>query len=189
MRPGGRKSRRTGYTPSVPCRPTGTLVLAVVVLAVLVFALSAVIGPASQLGALTGGLEPPEERVGGSTSEIGVFLEALGEPGRAVYTRALWWDMLNAVLVPAALGLTILWLVQRLPSVWRFLRWLALIPVAVAVADLAENVLLLAAVASFPEAAPAWAPGVTTVKLTMGLAAIPIVAVLAVMSLLLRGGR
>lgn len=162
--------------------------LAVIVAAVLAGIVLNQFGPYSQLEALAG-LEPPEERVAGTAAEIGEFFAALGEPGRALYTRALWWDFVLALLLPAALALTVLWLVHRLPEVWRFLRWLVLIPMGFAVADVVENILLLSALASFPEAAPAWAATVAGAKLTLGLSSIPIVAVLGVMSLLLRRGR
>ena len=162
--------------------------LAAIVAAVLAGILLNVFGPYSQLEALTG-LQPPEERVAGTAGEIGEFLSALGEPGRAIYDRALWWDFVLALLLGAALALTVLWLVHRLPEVWSFLRWLALIPIGFTVADVVENILLLIALRSFPDAAPSWAATVTSVKLTLGLSAIPIVAVLGVMCLLLRGGR
>jgi hypothetical protein len=176
------------YTPSVAFRPPGTLVLAAIVAAVLAGTLLTLFGPYSELEALAG-VEPPEERVAGTAQEIDEFLAVLGESGRAVFARALWWDFLVALLVPAAVALTVMWLVHRLPVVWRFLRWLVLIPAGFAVADVVENVLLLLAVASFPETASPWAATATTVKLTLGLASIPIVAVLGVMSLLLRSGR
>ena len=112
------------------------------------------------------------------------------------YVRLVWGlarDVRTPVglklLLGAALALTVLWLVHRLPEVWSFLRWLALIPIGFAVADVVENILLLIALRSFPDAAPSWAATVTSVKLTLGLSAIPIVAVLGVMCLLLRGGR
>ena len=66
---------------------------------------------------------------------------------------------------------------------------LVLIPVGFAVADVAENALLLMALASFPEAASSWTATAASAKLMLGLASIPIVAVLGVMCVLLRGGR
>lgn len=162
--------------------------LAAIVVALLTGTFLNLYGPYGQLEALTG-LEPPEERVAGSTRQIGEFLTALGEPGRALYARALWWDFLVALVVPAALALSVLWLVHRLPPVWGFLRWLVLIPVGFAVADVAENALLLMALASFPEAASSWTATAASAKLMLGLASIPIVAVLGVMCVLLRGGR
>lgn len=162
--------------------------LAAILVALLTGALLTLYGPYGQLEALTG-LEPPEERVAGSTRLIGEFLTALGEPGRELYARALWWDFLVALVVPAALALAVLWLVHRLPPIWAFLRWLVLIPIGFAVADVAENALLLLALAAYPEPASPLTATAASIKLMLGLSSIPIVAVLGVMTLLLREKR
>src|SRR5688572_6532066 len=110
-----------------------------------------VFGSASHPGSAPGGLHSlsgvsaPRSPGAGTAGEIGEFFSALGEPDRAIYHRALWWDFVLAILLGAALVLTVLWLVHRLPEVWSFLRWLALIPIGFAVADVVENILLLTA--------------------------------------------
>ncbi len=177
------------YTLRVPLRPSGRLVLFVLAVTLAVGGAIVVLGPYGQLTAASGGLEPPETRVGATMAEIAAFLQGLGPDGRGLYTRALWWDFLNALLIPGALGLVILWLVHRLPDAWNFLRWLVAIPAGVAVADVLENALLLTAVAAFPGPASDWVPAVTTTKLTLGLTSVPVVIVLAVMALLLKGSR
>lgn len=81
------------------------------------------------------------------------LIAALGDEGRAVYGRMLW--ILDGVYPPLyGLGLAV---VIGCLSAGRW-RWLALLPLAAAAADLAENVCIQGMLTSFPAHA-GWAEG------------------------------
>ena len=133
------------------------------------------LGPYPALKRLAPPFPLPEETTT-AIPELRAFLEHLGSSGREVYAAFQWWDMLNPVLVAVAGTLLVSWLINRAGHQRRIWRYAAMLPLLAAVADVAENLLLRAAIVAHPEL-PAMAvllPSVTKAKLLGLMLTVPI---------------
>ncbi len=143
--------------------------------------------PYPEIKSAVAGAPLPEE---GASYEGGLvsFLEELGEHGRPLYLEFQYWDLLNPVLFGAAFTLLIGWLVKRSRLERNWSRYAVLVPLAVAAADIAENLVLIEALAAFPGpgAVSALVAPVTAVKF-LGFAIMMVaVVVLAVAAIIRR---
>ena len=108
--------------------------------------------PYETVKALLDGASLPEETIT-SSERLAEILGALDASGRALYLEFQLWDVLNPILMGAAGAMLLGWLVKRSRRSSTRWRFVVLLPVALLVADLLENVILSAAVGAFPERA------------------------------------
>jgi hypothetical protein len=78
-------------------------------------------------------------------------LECYGPAGRAAYAKFLWVDVTFALVYGMAFSLLLSWLIQSIKAEKSFLRWTALLPFGIALADMLENTLLSRLIATYPE--------------------------------------
>lgn len=140
------------------------------------------LSPYDALKARLDGASLPEEAIT-SPERVAEVLEALGAAGRESYLHFQVWDLLNPILIGAASAMLLGWLLkrgQRTGSSWRFV---VLLPVALLVADLLENLVISVAVGSFPDRAATTSllPMVTAAKFSAVFATIIAAVLLAVM--------
>lgn len=164
---------------------------------------SAALFPAAtgRIAESSGGLETLDVTPGFSATEAVERIDALGPRARATY---LWMELTLDAVFPLLHGLVValllLWLLRHAAPSRPGLRWLAVLPLAGAVADWLENaaivVLLLAhPAAPLPAAAAAAVAGRAKWLLVGGsLALVPLLALLALfraarVRLRLRDGR
>jgi len=138
---------------------------------------SFVLGPYAEVQAAGGGALL-EESVGYGPAEARAWLDRLGEAGRSAYWRFQWLDGVSALLMTAALALSLAFTLSRLLAGRNPLRALVYLPAVAGGSELVENGLLLRMLSSYPAAAPvaeALAGPVTGVKLVAGFAALLLV--------------
>ena len=136
-------------------------------------------GPYPTLKATAGG-PLLEERFGYSQSEAQEQLRGLGEEGRGTYRTFQLLDGVNAVLMAAALTLSLAFALSRLVAAGNPLRLLVFLPILAGVGELVENSLLLVLVSAFPAEATfagSLAGPVTSIKLILGFTALPVTLV------------
>ena len=122
------------------------------------------LGPYADLKSAAGGATLPEETVTAPVALLS-FLSDLGESGRALYSDFQTWDLVNPLLI-CFLGVALIgWLVRH-SGLTPGRRLVIFIPFVAPLADLGENVLLMGALAAFPDTARLvpLLPLVTTVK-------------------------
>lgn len=139
------------------------------------------LGPYARLKEATGGAVFPEEEVT-EPAVLLAFLGEIGESGRSLYSAIQIWDVVNVALIGGFALVLVGWVVGRsteAPS----RSWLLLIPLIGPLADLIENGIIAASIASFPAEASAATllPAASTVKFS-GLA-------LVVFFCIILGGR
>ncbi len=107
------------------------------------------LGPYPTLKSEAGGAPLPEETVM-SPAAFRSFLSDLGESGRALYSSFQIWDLLNPLLI-GFLGVALIgWLVGNSGLV-PGRRLVIIVPFVAPLADLGENILILLAIAAFPD--------------------------------------
>ncbi|WP_105101725.1 hypothetical protein [Microbulbifer pacificus] len=111
-------------------------------------------------------LEPLDVRVGLTATAIGDFLSAIGSDGRALYFfNESVPDMLFPPAYAVAYALLMAQLVRGCGQVQTPLRYLPLLPFAIALCDLLENLQILAAISSYPDVSDTLAQGLATANL------------------------
>lgn len=109
-----------------------------------VTALLTTLGPYASVAALRGASPMPEETPGMPAATVSLFLETLGESGRAAYFRAQWLDMLIPLLAVVAAATVVTWSGGR-TGMSDGLRVALMAPaLLLACCEVLENVLLLA---------------------------------------------
>lgn len=131
---------------------TGVRVLLVWTLALAAGALVMLAGPYQGLRTAAG--RPLPEELSTEPAAVAAFLTALGTDGRARYVTFQLLDFLNPLLLSLAAAALLLWLSARARLPAAAGRALLLLPAAMALADVTENLLLLGAITRYPEAGP-----------------------------------
>ena len=138
------------------------------------------LGPYPELAGMAPGLEPLDERMGYSWTEVEVYLAVLGESGRRLYRVFLVADLGNAILMASAVSLLLTFLTIRLGLERSWFGIAAFIPIAGGALDLLENAMLLVMLGQFPnvtESLAGAASMTTALKLVTGMAGLAAVAV------------
>lgn len=91
---------------------------------------------------LSGGMAPPEELFGANQDYQVLFLERIGEAGLAMYRNFILLDFVNAILLGLVLCSTFYLFLVKLEAAKAFFA-LAALPLATALLDIAENVVML----------------------------------------------
>lgn len=94
----------------------------------------------------------PEETIT-SPAALTEFLKTLDPPTQDAYARFQLWDLMNLALFGTMGVFVLAWLLRVAMLERSALRWMLILPIAVVVFDVAENVVLAVAIASFPEVA------------------------------------
>jgi hypothetical protein len=138
------------------------------------------LSPYDALKALLNGAPLPEETIT-SPDRLAETLEALGAAGRESYLQFQVWDLANPVLFGLAGAMLLGWLVRRCQRTTTSWRLVVLLPFALVIADVLENVVLSVAVGAFPDRAIVGGvlPLVTAAKFSAALATIIAVVLLA----------
>jgi hypothetical protein len=128
---------------------------------------------------------PLPEETTTAQPELAGFLRHLGHEGRELYADLQWWDMLNPLLVSVAGTLLIAWLIVHAGHQRRIWRFALFLPAIAGTADLAENLLLRAAIVSFPSipGSAGLLASVTKVKLLSLMILVPVAIGLGVVVL------
>ncbi len=120
-----------------------------------------------------------EETLGYGARDVQERLHVLGEEGRSHYHTFQLLDGLNALLMTIALSLSLAFTLSHLVAATNPLRLLVYLPALAGAGEVIENLLLLAALSSFPSESPtagALAGWVTSAKLVAGFVAFPVTA-------------
>lgn len=114
--------------------------------------------------------EPLDTRVGPTADAIEEFLAAIGSDGRALYFfNESLPDMLFLIVYAIAYALLIVQLIKACGQVHTPLKYLALLPFAIGLFDLLENLQILAAIHSYPTLNPTLARGLAAANLAKHL--------------------
>jgi hypothetical protein len=119
-----------------------------------------------------------EERFGYTTEDVTSQMQALGE-WRGSYRNFQILDYIHALLMSLALTLALTFALTRLFGPANPLRLLALAPIVAALAEFAENSLLIALCARYPGVSPGLtgpASVATQLKLGIGFVTLPLAA-------------
>lgn len=160
--------------------------LAALTALVLILCSTFFLGPASQLRSITHGLQMPGLVFLATPTMVDGYLNALGEAGRAIYTRATWFDFGNALMLAIAGRMVIRWLATLLPSDARWPRLMIMVPVAAGLSDILENIVTLRSIGAFPALSPSLLPWITNLKLLLIFLTLLSIAGLAAIALRLR---
>lgn len=123
----------------------------------------------------------PEETLTGP-SDLHQFLADLTPSVRELYLSFQGWDLLNPILMGLAGVMVLGWLMGGSSANDSRLRWILLLPILAAGADVTENLLLALAITAFPDPAQATValPMVSGLKfLAVTLMTIAVLALLA----------
>lgn len=95
--------------------------------------------------------EPLDTRVGLSEATIRAFLQEIGMEGRKIYAlNELTLDMLFPMTYAVAYALLVVQLVKSCGQKQTPLKYLALLPIAIALCDVLENTLIVLGIQSWP---------------------------------------
>ncbi|QIL91686.1 hypothetical protein ACONUD_10265 [Microbulbifer harenosus] len=127
-------------------------------------------------------LEPLDIRVGLTADAIEDFLGAIGSDGRALYFfNESVPDMLFPVAYAFAYALLMVQLIKACGQVHTPLKYLALLPFAIALSDILENLQMLVAIHSYPTIAPALVRGLAAANLAKHIFTTLVVSALGVL--------
>lgn len=179
---GPKDAPRAGRWPTV----TGARVLLASGLALAGGALVVLAGPYQGLRTAAG--RPLPEELSTTPAAVAAFLAGLDAGGRARYAAFQYLDFLNPLLLSLAAAALLLWLSARARLPVAAGRAMLLFPAALALADVTENLLLLGAIARYPEAGPLAEvlPWATRLKFAALLLVPPVALVLGGLAVLRR---